>query len=136
MRGFLRVVFGALCIPAAFAVLFTHQAKAPADDLPARITFSRDIASLMHNNCGLCHRPDGAGPFPLLSYQDVRKRAGQIADVLEAGTMPPWKPAADFGHFQDERRLAPSDIAKFRAWVDAGCLEGKPNDLPPAPEYR
>lgn len=115
--------------------LAVFAADRPATGRTTTVTYTRDIAPLMQNNCVLCHRPDAAGPFSLLESQDVRKRARQIAEVLESRSMPPWKPVADFGHFQDERRLRPEEISLFRAWVDGGCAEGKPDDLPAPPEF-
>src|SRR5438132_5893215 len=41
-------------------------------------TFSEDIASIVFKNCAPCHRPGEVGPFPLLNYQDVVKKAKTI----------------------------------------------------------
>src|SRR5262245_31072598 len=46
---------------------------------PGALTFGKDIAPIIFNNCASCHRPGAAAPFSLLSYQDVKKRAKQIA---------------------------------------------------------
>jgi hypothetical protein len=47
--------------------------------------------------CASCHRPGEAGPFPLLSYQDVKKRGQLIAEVTQRRYMPPWHAAAGYG---------------------------------------
>ena len=44
-------------------------------------TFSHDIAPIVFEHCSSCHRPGEAGPFPLLTYDDVKKHATQIADL-------------------------------------------------------
>src|SRR6266545_2729494 len=59
---------------------------------PGALTFNKDIAPIIFNNCASCHRPNAVAPFSLLSYQDVKKRAKQIAYVTEKRIMPPWKP--------------------------------------------
>ena len=41
------------------------------------VTFSRDVAPILHKHCAGCHRPGEIGPFPLLSYADAGKRAKQ-----------------------------------------------------------
>src|SRR5688572_16923732 len=80
------------------------QARAPGS--PNVVTFSRDIAPILSQHCWTCHRPDGAGPFSLLTYQDVRRRATQIAVVTARRVMPPWKPEPGYGDFVGERRLS------------------------------
>jgi hypothetical protein len=52
------------------------------------LTFAHDIAPIIYQNCAPCHRPGEAGPFPLLSYQDVKKHAPEIADVTTRRFMP------------------------------------------------
>ena len=66
---------------------------------PSRLTFNRDIAPIVFSRCSSCHRPGGGGPFSLLTYDDVRRRAKQIATVTRSRYMPPWKPEAGYGEF-------------------------------------
>ena len=55
------------------------------------ITFNKDIAPIIFNNCASCHRPGEVAPFSLLTYADAKKRAKQLAHVTETRFMPPWK---------------------------------------------
>jgi hypothetical protein len=66
------------------------------DDSAGEVTFSRDVAPIVFANCSSCHHPGEAAPFSLLSYDDVRRRATQIADVTQRRFMPPWLP--ELGH--------------------------------------
>ena len=59
--------------------LALSQSKSASADSP--VTFNRDIAPIVFHYCASCHRPGEAGPFPLLTYADVKKHAHQIADV-------------------------------------------------------
>lgn len=102
---------------------------------PANVTFNRDVAPIVYQYCAACHRPGEAGPFPLLTYQDVKKHGRQIAAVTQTRFMPPWLPEPGELKFADERRLSDVQIARIRAWVDQGMLEGKPSDLPPKPKF-
>jgi hypothetical protein len=52
-------------------------------------TFSHDIAPIVYRECAPCHHPGEAAPFPLLTYEDVKKRAALIATVTQSGYMPP-----------------------------------------------
>ena len=39
------------------------------------VTFNEHVATIMHERCASCHRPDQAAPFSLLTYEDAAKRA-------------------------------------------------------------
>jgi mono/diheme cytochrome c family protein len=125
-RPFLPVLLAALAL---FAGPF---ARGDAGGPP---TFNRDIAPLLFKRCAACHRPGEAAPFPLLSYRDVRKRAGQIREAIEGRQMPPWKPAAGHGDFRDSRALSKAEIDLFARWVKAGAAEGEAADLPAPPKF-
>lgn len=117
-----------LCsIALSFAALATAQSTAP--------TFARDIAPIVYQNCAACHHAGGVGPFSLLSYEDVKKHARQIAAVTAARFMPPWKAEPGYGDFQDERRLTREQIELIAKWVAAGAPEGDPSQAPPAPHF-
>ena len=98
-------------------------------------TFNRDVAPIILKNCAACHRPGNSGPFSLLTYTDVVKRARQIVVVTEKRFMPPWLPEPSPPRFENERRLTDDQIRTMVNWVDAGKLEGDPRDLPPTPVF-
>ena len=98
-------------------------------------TFSRDVAPIVFSNCSTCHHPGGSAPFDLLTYEDVKNRASQIVAVTEDGYMPPWLPNEEGGPFAGERRLSSEHAAILSRWVETGCLEGDPAELPAAPTF-
>ncbi|HEY6989697.1 MAG TPA: tetratricopeptide repeat protein [Bryobacteraceae bacterium] len=98
-------------------------------------TFTHDIAPIVFRSCAPCHHTGGAGPFPLLTYEDVRKHAGQIADVTRSRFMPPWLPEQGYGDFEDERRLTTGEIQTIQDWVAHGAPEGASADLPAPPSF-
>jgi len=108
-------------------------AGAPDRDPPT--TFSRDIAPILFRSCAPCHRPGGAGPFPLLSYADARGRARQIREVTGRRFMPPWLPDRGAVPFRGDRRLSADEIERIRRWVTDGSVEGDPADLPAVPTF-
>src|ERR1041385_6198667 len=67
----------------------------------SQVTFNRDIAPIVFQNCSRCHRPGESGPFPLLTYEDVKKHAKQIEVVTRTRYMPPWLPAPQPAKFAD-----------------------------------
>jgi mono/diheme cytochrome c family protein len=106
---------------------------AAASDRP--VTFTKDIAPIMYQNCAVCHRSGDVAPFALMTYDDVKKRAKQVAAVTHSRYMPPWKAEPGYGDFQDARRLSDEQIATIRKWADTGAAEGDAKDLPPAPKF-
>ena len=125
--------------PRAAAVLLlaacTACARARTEDrvetaaVPEAVTFNQHIAPIVFRNCAVCHRPGEAGPFSLLSYADVRKRAEQIARVTSIRFMPPWPPEPGYGDLAGARRLGDDQVALIQRWARAGAPEGPP----PAP---
>ncbi len=98
-------------------------------------TFSRDVAPVIHRNCTPCHRPGEAGPFPLITYKDVRRKAKTVRRVTRSRFMPPWPADIGYRHFLGERHLTDDEIALIGDWVDDGCPPGDPADMPPVPVY-
>ena len=107
---------------------------APVEKPP--VTFSRDVAPILYANCTVCHRPGAIGPFALVTYQDARRHAKQIADVTAQRQMPPWKPQRGFGEFKDQRVLADAQIATLGAWAAGGAVQGDPGQTPAVPKFK
>jgi mono/diheme cytochrome c family protein len=99
------------------------------------VTFTKDVASILYNNCAECHRPNDIAPMSLLSYKEVRPWARSIKEKVVNREMPPWSPDPAYGEFTNDHRLAQKDIDTIAAWVDQGAKEGNPKDLPKTPEF-
>jgi tetratricopeptide (TPR) repeat protein len=99
------------------------------------VTFNDDVAPLVLDACGPCHRPTGPAPFSLISYQDVRRRATQIVDVTAKRFMPPWKAEPGIDAFVGQRWMSERDLAIIRQWVAAGTPEGDPGRVPAVPQW-
>lgn len=99
------------------------------------VTFSEDIAPIVFKNCASCHRPGEAGPFPLLTYDDVVSRSKLIKFVTQTRFMPPWPADASYTHFVNENVLTEEEIKMIAAWVDQGSILGDPSHLPKLPVF-
>ena len=122
----------------AFAGHATSGAPHPgttATSASHAVTFNRDIAPIIFHYCSSCHRPGEAGPFPLLTYEDVKRHGNQIVAVTHTRFMPPWLPEPQTLEFADERRLTDEQIALIQNWVEDGMQRGNPADLPPTPQF-
>lgn len=97
------------------------------------VTYHQQIAPILSKSCARCHRPGQSGPFPLLTYEDARKRAAQIAAVTRRRYMPPWLPQAGYGDFSDERRLTDEQIEAIQRWARDGAPEGAAPPGRPSP---
>jgi Flp pilus assembly protein TadD len=100
-----------------------------------RVTFDKDVAPIIWSRCAGCHRPNAAGPFSLITYDDVTRRGTQIASVTARHVMPPWKPLPGKGDFADARRLSDGELATLQQWIAEGMPEGNAADLPPLPTW-
>jgi len=108
--------------------VFAATARAQGPD------FSRDVAPIIFESCVSCHRAGGPGPFPLTTYDEVRRRATQIAQVTRSRFMPPWKVEPGVGHFVGQHPLDDQAIALIEQWAKSGTPEGDPKQLPPLPK--
>jgi tetratricopeptide (TPR) repeat protein len=115
---------------ASDASVLLEQPAATAD-----VTFNRDVAPIIFANCATCHRPGESAPFSLLTFDDARRRAAQIAEVTGRRFMPPWLPERGHGKFSGARRLTDADIATLEKWAVAGAPEGDVADLPAPPSF-
>jgi len=136
--GVMRLLIGPIVAMLGFGAVHCRPDASPPATTPVSRelpTFNRDIAPIIFTRCAPCHRPGQAGPFDLLSYKDVKKRAQEIARLTAERTMPPWLPEPGYGEFKEERRLSEEEIGRIQAWVANGTLEGSAADLPPLPRW-
>jgi len=117
---------------AALLVILTGLAPLLWSNSPS-VTFARDVAPILYRHCAPCHHAGAVAPFPLITYQDVAKRAQLVATVTASRYMPPWLPAAP--HFQNERRLTEAEIDIIRHWAVAGAPQGDPSEAPAVPQF-
>ena len=103
--------------------------------LSAQVTFTKDIAPIIYNNCTKCHRPNEIGPFPMTNYQEIQPWAPTIKYVTSIRYMPPWKADPEYSRFQGERFLSQEQIDLIAQWVDDGTPYGNVGEEPPLPEF-
>lgn len=102
----------------------------------AEITFHKDIEPILQRSCQNCHRDGGAGPMPLVSYDQVAPYAGLIEYKTglrdRAGAMPPWYMEKNIGiqSYKDDPSLSDEEIAAISTWARSGTPKGDTADAP------
>ena len=99
------------------------------------VTFTKDVARILFNNCAECHRPTGIAPMSLMTYKDTRPWAKSVKQRVADRSMPPWFADPNHGEFSNNPSLSQKDIDTIVAWVDSGAPKGDDKDMPKAPEY-
>ena len=106
----------------ALALLFL---SAGAGAWAQEVTFTKDVAPIIFGACVSCHRDGGPGPFNLTTYDEVRRRATQVAQVTRSRFMPPWKIEPGVGHFVGQRTLSDAEIDRYVSREPSfGCAGG------------
>ncbi len=101
-----------------------------ARKIEKKLTYAKDAAPIIQKRCQECHRPGEAAPFPLLTYDDARKRTARIREAVLEERMPPWHADPRHGKFLHERRLTADERDTLLAWIDQGAAKGDDKDLP------
>jgi hypothetical protein len=98
-------------------------------------TFNKDVLPVLQKNCQSCHRPGEVAPMSFLTYQETRPWAKAMKAAVLSRKMPPWFADAQYGHFQNERRLAEAEIKALVSWADSGAPEGDAKDKPASLQF-
>lgn len=88
------------------------------------LTFTEDIAPIVHRKCTPCHLSEEAAPFELLYAEDFTKRQKLIRYMVSKRLMPPWPADPTYSHFANELYLTDDEIGRILSWMDQGFNPG------------
>ena len=96
------------------------------------VTYARDVAPIIQENCVKCHRPGSVAPMSLETYEQVRAFGPLIRQRVIKREMPPWPIDRTVGitEFKNDPSLTDEEIRTIADWVDAGAVLGDPANLP------
>ena len=89
-----------------------------------QVSYEKDIASIITENCARCHRDGGIAPFAMDSHTMLQGWSPMIREVLMTKRMPPAQVDSHIGDFVNDMNIADSDVQKLVRWIEAGS----PND--------
>ncbi len=108
------------------SVAFSGEAISyPTDSV---VSYSRDIAPVLAENCATCHREGGVAPFAMDSHTMVQGWSPMIREVLMTRRMPPGQIDGHIGEFINDRLIDEQDIRNIIAWVEAGAPKDGDSD--------
>ena len=122
-----------VALVATFAFQSPAHAQATfASSNDAPLTYSADVASIIQENCTVCHRTGGIGPMELVTCENVRMYAPLIKNKVANRLMPPYYYDNDVGiqDLKEDWRLSQDDINTIVAWVDQGAPLGNADEIP------
>ncbi len=99
------------------------------------VTYSKQIARVLQSRCVECHHEGQIAPFSLTNYDEVVGWAEMIREVIHDHRMPPWLAAPAHDEFKNNPSMTAEEIALVDRWVENGCPEGDPADMPPPADY-
>ena len=126
----------------ALVAVFAFQAEAQAQatlvsswDDHAPPTYASHVASIINENCVVCHLEDGIAPMSLTTYEEVKPWVRRISQRVANQEMPPYAYDTDMGvqDLKSDWRLSEDAINTIVSWVDEGARMGDPADMPPPP---
>ncbi|MBM4184237.1 MAG: cytochrome c [Gemmatimonadetes bacterium] len=126
-----------LCAAVAATTLVLQGEVAAQSEGAQHITYSNQVSRIFQSNCQICHQPGNIGPMSLMTYQEVRRYATRIRNLVATREMPPYQYDTDVGiqELYNDWRMSAEDIKTVVSWVDQGAPEGNPADLPAPVEF-
>ena len=110
-------------------------ARAHKIEPKGEVTYSKHVAAIFNRHCVECHRDGELAPFPAGAYDEVVGWADNIREVVSEGRMPPWLADPQYGKFSNDCSMSAEEKETLFAWIDDGCPEGDPADLPAPPKF-
>ncbi len=86
------------------------------------LSYDRDIAPIIAENCAECHRQGGIAPFAMDSKLAVKGWSPMIREVVMTRRMPPGQIDNKVGHkMRNQMNLEDDEMQKLVSWINAGA---------------
>lgn len=93
------------------------------------LSYEKDIAPIIAENCANCHRAGGIAPFAMDSLLAVQGWSPMIKEVVMTRRTPPGQVDNKVGlKIRDAMNLSDEEMQKLVHWVNAGSIADTDND--------
>ncbi|MBU2097914.1 MAG: hypothetical protein KKD00_04075, partial [Gammaproteobacteria bacterium] len=99
----------------------------PERDITA-VSYEKDVAPIIAENCASCHREGGIAPFALNSHAMVQGWSPMIREVMMTKRMPPGQLDPHVGEFRNSYVVPFEDQRKVLDWIAAGSKKDGATD--------
>ena len=99
-----------------------------------KVSYSKDVAPILADNCARCHREGGIAPFAMNSHTIVQGFAPMIREVVLTKRMPPGQIDPHVGDFKETYTLTPAETQTLVHWIEAGAK--KDGDVDPLTQLK
>ena len=86
--------------------------------------YSTEIAPIIVENCAICHRWGGAGPFPFDEYVSLLGWSPMVREVILNKRMPPMQVDPEIGASKNAHEITGAEKQKLLHWMAAGAPRG------------
>lgn len=87
--------------------------------------YSTEVALIVAENCAICHRWGGAGPFPFDSYVSLLGWSPMVREVILNKRMPPMQVDPEAGTSANAHAISATERQKLLHWMEAGAPRGE-----------
>ncbi len=92
------------------------------------VSYEKDVAPIIAENCASCHREGGIAPFALNSHAMVQGWSPMIREVMMTKRMPPGQLDPHVGDFRNSYVVPFEDQRKVLDWIAAGSKKDGATD--------
>ncbi len=92
------------------------------------ISYTDDVAPILIDNCTVCHRKGGVGPWAMTDYNMVKGFSLMMREVIRTKRMPPWHADPLIGKYSNDRSLTVEETKTLVHWIEAGSPRGEGAD--------
>ncbi|MDB5328453.1 MAG: Peroxiredoxin, partial [Phycisphaerales bacterium] len=96
------------------------------DDQP--ISYAKQIAPILQNNCINCHQSGDIAPFAMDSYAKVKSWSNMMQETILDRRMPPWHADSNQNKFVHDRTMSAADTQALIRWIKQGSPRGDGED--------
>ena len=93
-----------------------------------QITYYSDVKKIIDDKCSSCHNKNGAGPFELTEFSQIKKRTSMILEVINSNYMPPWPADTEYREFVGDKSLTYEEKKIINNWIRSGAIKGNENE--------